>query len=187
MSDMLNRSLLSLLGIALGGCSLVTTEIETDVRVSGEVTGTSTQVYDRFVQDLLEIEDYKNNIDKVKHGEVYAFLIEFTSVHDNNRARTVGGRVNVRLASENDEGEWVLGVAQWNPVYLGDETDPDRNSRLNSIYLEPEPEAAKHLHEILFNDNPKPVEFELEGFASDAPVGFDYRVTVYIRIKASAG
>jgi hypothetical protein len=183
---MLKRSSLSLLGaLAFSGCSLVTTEIETDVRVSGEVMGTETQVYDHFVQDLLEIEDYKNNIDKIKHGEVYAFLIEFTQVHDDNNARTVGGRVNVRVADSG--GEWIEGVAQWNPIYLGDQTDPDRNSRLNSVYVEPEPEAAKRLNEILFSDDPKPVEFQIEGFASEAPVHFDYRVTVYIRIKASAG
>lgn len=184
---MLNRSLLSLFGgLVLGGCSLVTTEIETDVRVSGTIEGTETQVYDLHTQDLLEIEDYKNNIDKIKNGEVYAFLIEFTQVYDDNNARTIGGRVNVRVAGTGDDA-WIQGVAQWNPVYLGDETDPDRNQRLNSIYLEPEPEAALRLNEILFNDDPKPVEFQIEGFASDAPVHFDYRVTVYIRIKASAG
>ena len=183
---MLKRSLLLLCGaLALGGCSLITTEVETDVRVSGTVDGRDTVVYDRFVQDLLEIEDYKNNIDKIKSGEVYAFLIEFTQIYEDNAARTVGGRVNVRYADTDDE--WIQGVAQWNPVYLGDESDPERNQRLNSIYLEPEPETAARLNEILFNDNPRPVEFELEGFASDAPVHFDYRVTVYIRIKASAG
>jgi|SRR5687768_10065462 len=181
---MLERSAL-VLSLALGGCSLVTTEVETDVRVSGTVTGTELTVYDHHVQDLLEIEDYKNNIDKIKSGEVYAFLIEFTNIYPDNNARTVGGRVNVRYAESNDE--WIQGVAQWNPVYIGDEMDPDRNTRLNSIYLEPEPEAARKLNEILFNENPRPVEFQIEGFASDAPVHFDYRVTVYIRIKASAG
>jgi hypothetical protein len=181
---MFKRSLLPFTGaLFLCGCSLVSVEVETDVRVSGTVMGTETQVFDHFVQDLLEIEDYKNNIDKIKHGEVYAFLIEFTNIHDDNNARTVGGRVNVRVAD--GDGEWVEGVAQWNPVYVGDASDPDRNSRLNSIYLEPNPETAQRLNEILFNDNPRPVEFQVEGFASEAPVHFDYRVTVYIRIRAS--
>jgi hypothetical protein len=174
---MLNRFLLALVGVfALNACSLVTTE--------GTVTGNATQVFDQRTQDLLEIEDYKNNIDKIKNGEVYAFLIEFTQVYDDNMARTVGGRVNVRVSGSED---WIQGVAHWNPIYLGDDTDPDRNSRLNSVYVEPEPEAAGKLNEILFNDNPKPVDFQIEGFASDTPVHFDYRVTVYIRIKASAG
>jgi hypothetical protein len=181
---MLKRSLLSLGAALLCGCSLVTTEIETDVRISGMVNGDDTQYFDQQTQDLLEIEDYKNNIDKIKNGEVYAFLIEFTNVYADNMARTVGGRVNVRVSGSED---WIQGVAHWNPIYLGDETDPDRNSRLNSVYVEPEPEAATRLNEILFSQDPKPVDFQIEGFASDAPVHFDYRVTVYIRIKASAG
>ena len=187
MAHMLMRSPLALLGaVLLGGCSLITAEIETDVRVSGTIESNGTQVYDLHTQDLLEIEDYKNNIDKIKNGEVYAFLIEFTQIYEDNNARTIGGRVNVRVEGSGDDA-WIQGVAQWNPVYIGDETDPDRNSRLNSIYLEPEPETARRLNEILFNDNPQPVQFQIEGFASDAPVHFDYRVTVYIRIKASAG
>ncbi len=180
---MLKRALFPLLGAAvLSGCSLISTEVETNVKVSGTIDGSDTQVYDSFVQDLLEIDDYKNNIDKIKSGEVYAFLIEFTNIYDDNNARTVGGRVNVRYADSDDP--WIEGVAQWNPVYVGDASDTDRNSRLNQIYLEPTPETAKRLNDILFNDNPRPVEFQVEGFASEAPVHFDYRVTVYLRIKA---
>jgi hypothetical protein len=180
---MLKRSLLPFTGaLFLCGCSLVTVEVETDVRVSGEVMGTDTVVYDNFVQDLLEIEDYKNNIDKIKNGEVYAFLIEFTQIYDDNNARTVGGRVNVRLADT--DGPWIEGVAQWNPIYIGNSSDPDKNNRLNSVYVEPNASTRKALNAILFSKDPKPVEFQVEGFASDAPVHFDYRVTVYIRIKA---
>lgn len=175
--------------IALSGCSLISTDIEADVTVNGEVMGMETQVYDHFVQDLLEIDDYKNNLDKIKKGKVTAFNIRFTKVHEDNAARTVGGRVNVRLADTNDP--WIEGVAQWTPVYLVDPSLPEcaRDATLCQpveVMVEPEPATARQLNDILFSDDPKPVEFQLEGFASDAPVHFDYEVTVFIDIEAGA-
>jgi hypothetical protein len=174
------------MGISIQSCSLITTEVEVDVKISGEVTGSETDVFDNDVIDLLTIDDYKNNIDKIKQGEVYAFLIRFTRVHDDNRAAFVSGRVNVRWADSNDP--WIEGVAKWTPVYLGNiEKDPMANNRLNEIYVEPDPTTVKALNRILFANPPRPVEFQVEGFANDAPVHFDYEVTAYIRLKAKAG
>lgn len=173
----------------VSGCSLISTDIQADVKVNGEVSGTETQVFDEFTQDLLEIEDYKNNLDKIRKGKVTAFNIRFTNVYEDNMARTVGGRVNVRLADTNDP--WIEGVAQWTPVYLVDPSLPECATDATlcqpvEVMVEPEPATASQLNEILFNDDPKPVQFQLEGFASDAPVHFDYEVTVFIDIEAGA-
>lgn len=163
----------------LSGCALAVADLEVEGKVEvtfdGESNGNSTEVNELETIDLLTIPDYADNIDKIREADVYAFRIDFTNIAPGNEAQFIGGSVRVRVAGAPDDA-WVEGVASWAPVPV---------SLQNSIYVEPEPTRRKALNDILFADDPQPVEFEVIGYSDAAPVNVTIEVTLMMTVRAS--
>jgi hypothetical protein len=168
---------LLLQGLAAAGCGLVSADFEGDVKITveaGDPTDATKTYADIVTFDPEENQDYRDNKDRIKSGEVIGIELEFVRLHPDNRATIGFGQADVRKKREGAEDPWLEAVANWEGVQIVEG---------NKVRLTLPVEKQAALNKMLFEDS-GPLEFRLRGEADQGPVAFTVQATIFLRFTA---
>ncbi len=162
--------------MAVSSCGLISADFEGDVRVKMGITDPENKYSDIEMLDPNDYEDYRNNKDKIKAGEVTGIEIRITQLNQDNLATLARGEVSVLRPGGNIESDadWINAIGEWQGVPLV----------INNVFrVNLAPERLAELNEILFADN-GPITMRVIGVTDQGPVDFEFEVTVHIRFTA---
>ncbi len=168
---------LALAGSSSTGCDLVAADFEGDVKITvdvGDPDSTETTYSDILSIDPEENEEYRDNKDRIKSGEIIGIELEFVELDPANRATLVVGQADVRKKVEGGDGPWTEGIGVWQGVQV---------VQGNKLRLTLPVERQAELNRILF-DEPGPLEIRLRGDADQGPFAAKVQVTVFLRFRA---
>lgn len=154
------------------GCGLISADFDGTIKIQASVVGDDGQMTFESLElvDPNDNEDYRNNKDKIKEGEVYAIDMKVIRVPARNNANVVVGQIDVRPQGA---ANWMTAVGEWDGVSIQQD---------NTFRLMIDPEQQAELNRILFEGTP--IEMNIIGIADAEPVELDFEITVHIRFTA---
>ncbi len=163
--------------VALSGCGLLTITFEEDL--TGEFALTSDD--DRYAEvvsiDPNEYEEYRDNRDRIKAGELLGVEVAILEIGVDNAATMADGSLGIELPIP-DSAEF--GGARFSPLLTFEDLPVARGTVID----EELPEAARDLVEEILLDDSAPLILELGGTTDEGPVAFRAEVTLRFRFTA---
>lgn len=167
------------------GCGLISADFEGDVRVTFDFDEEGSRYEGFEFVNPDDYQDYADNKDRIKDGELIGMELAIIDVPQRNNARQIFGQVDVRRAGVTPDAptpEFITAVAEWQGVDLVEN---------NAVDIELSPAAKAQVDDLLFSDNAGPIDLRIVGTASIAidqtstpTVAFTGQITIRLRFTA---
>ncbi|MEO1334699.1 MAG: hypothetical protein AAFV29_03610 [Myxococcota bacterium] len=161
--------------LANTGCFLISADFEGDVNVLVDFLEQEDNTYSGTqTVDPNDYEEYRDNRDRIKDGELLGIDVEFVDVPPENDATYGVGRIDIKRAGEPDEN-YIETVGEWSGVNI---------VRGNSFPVELTPVAKGQVDELLFGSNPGALDLRIVGETDTATIAFTAQITIRLRFTA---
>lgn len=106
------------LAVALSGCGLLTKDIDTTVSFDHLDIASLGSTYDAILRyDPNQVDDVRNNRDKIKTGQIMSIDLVIKQVLDGNKAQFIGGHVDVKRSID-PESSYQRAVGSYEAIPL---------------------------------------------------------------------